>query len=275
MSGGPLSIAYLLDSTELFGGVKVALLQAEALARRGHRVTVVSPDAPPEWFPLMRARFERSAFSDSPALAAAQVRVATFWETVRPALAGARGPVFHLCQGYEGEITYYRDRWRAIEEVYRLPTHKLAISPTLAKRLASLGLGPVADVGQAFDQDGFFPAPARPVSDPPEILVVGPLEIDFKGVAIALEGLACGVPALLSNVPGQREIGGDAAWYFADGDPESLARALPELLTEDARARAREAGPAAARRYDTGNVARRLEEEFRAATAMLAATGTP
>ena len=87
--------------------------------------------------------------------------------------------------------------------------------------------------------------------------------------------LACGVPALLSDVPGQREIAGDAARYFADGDPKSLARALPELLTEDARARAREAGPAAARRYDAANVARRLEEEFRAALAMLAATGTP
>jgi len=344
-SGPPLSIAYLLDSTELFGGVKIALLQAEALARRGHRVTVVSPDAPPEWFPLMRAHFERSAFSDSPALADAQVRVATFWETVRPALAGARGPVFHLCQGYEGEITYYRDRWPAIEEVYRLPTRKLAISATLANRLARLGLGPVADVGQAFDRDGFFPAPERPVSDPPEVLVVGPLEIDFKGVAIALEGLAlwrrlggrfrlrrvsyfpcsdaerayaltdeyhhrvppermpfayraadlfvgasrveegfglpslealaCGVPVLLSDVPGQREIGGDAAWYFSDGDPESLARALPGLLAEDARSRAREAGPAAAGRYDVAGVARRLEEEFRGALSGLAATGTP
>ncbi|HEY2797204.1 MAG TPA: glycosyltransferase family 4 protein [Thermoanaerobaculia bacterium] len=331
----PLSVAYLLDSTELFGGVKVVLLQAEALARRGHRVTVVSPDAPPDWFPLMRARFERSAFSDSAALADAQVRVATFWETVSPALAGARGPVFHLCQGYEGEITWYRDRWKAIEEVYRAPTHKLAISATLAERLARLGFGPVADVGQAFDREGFFPAPVRSASDPPEVLVVGPLEIDFKGVAIALEGLAlwrrlgarfrlrrvsyfpcpeaerrggladeyhhrvppermpfayraadlfigasrveegfglpslealaCGVPALLSDVPGQREIGADAAWYFEDGDPESLARALPLLLSEDARARAREAGPAAAARFDSSRVARRLEEEFRRA----------
>jgi glycosyltransferase involved in cell wall biosynthesis len=331
----PLAIAYLLDSTELFGGVKVALLQAEALARRGHRVTVVSPDAPPEWFPLVRSRFERSAFSDSPALAEARIRVATFWETVPPALAGARGPVFHLCQGYEGEITYYRDRWGAIERTYRLPTRKLAISATLAERLTRLGFGPVADVGQAFDGAGFFAAPARPANDPAEVLVVGPLEIDFKGIAIALEGLAlwrrrggrfrlrrvsyfpcsdaerrwgladefhhlvppdrmpfayraadlfigasrveegfglpslealaCGVPSVLSDVPGQREIGGDAAWYFRDGDPESLARALPDLLTEDARARARVNGPAEAARYDTARVARRLEDEFRAA----------
>jgi glycosyltransferase involved in cell wall biosynthesis len=333
----PLSIAYLLDSTELFGGVKVALLQAEALARRGHRVTVVSPDAPPAWFPLMRSRFERSAFSDSAALVDAQVRVATFWETVEPALAGARGPVFHLCQGYEGEISYYEERWGAIERVYRAPTRKLAISATLAQRLARLGFGPVANVGQAFEGESFFPAPPRPANDPPEVLVVGPLEIDFKGVAIALEGLAlwrgrggrfrlrrvsyfpcsnaerlwnladeyhhrvppermpfayraadlfigasrveegfglpslealaCGVPAVLSDVPGQREIGGDAAWYFEDGNPESLAEALPRALSEEARARARVAGPAAAARYDTARVARRLEEEFRAALA--------
>jgi glycosyltransferase involved in cell wall biosynthesis len=330
---GPLSVAYLLDSTELFGGVKVALLQAEALARLGHRVTVVSPDGPPEWFPLLRSRFERSAFSDSAALAEAQVRVATFWKTVPPALDGATGPVFHLCQGYEGEITFYRDRWDEIAEIYRAPTHKLAVSATLARRLEVLGFGPVVDVGQAFEPSAFAPGPVRPPHDPPAVLVVGPLEIDFKGVAIALEALAiwrrrggrfrlrrvsyfpcgaaerkwgladeyhhrlppdrmpfayrasdvflgasrveegfglpslealaCGVPALLSDVPGQREIGGDAAWYFRDGDPESAAAALPELLGDSSRARARVAGPAAAARYDAAAVAGRLEAAFR------------
>ena len=331
----PLSVAYLLESTELFGGVKVALLQAEALARRGHRVTVVSPAAPPDWFPLVRARFERSAFTDSAALAGAQVRVATFWRTVRPALAGAAGPVFHLCQGYEGEITFYKDRWDEIEAIYREPTRKLAITATLARRLSGLGFGPVADVGQAFDGRDFFPGPERPAADPPQVLVVGPIEIDFKGVEIALAGLeiwrrkgarfrlrrvsyfpcgeaerkraiadeyhhrlspdrmpfayrasdlfvaasrveegfglpalealACGLPTLLSDVPGQREIGGDAAWYFRDGDPESLAEALPGLLSDSARARARAAGPARAARYDAARVAERLEQEFREA----------
>lgn len=335
--GSPLAIAYLLDSTELFGGVKVALLQAEALARLGHRVTVVSPDAPPDWFPLIRSRFERSAFSDSAALAEAQVRVATFWKTVPAALARAVGPVFHLCQGYEGEIAFYADRRSEIEEIYRAPTRKLAVSATLARRLDRLGFGPATDVGQAFDGREFFPGPPRPAADPPEVLVVGPLEIDFKGVAIALAGLAlwrerggrfrlrrvsyfpcgpeerrwgladeyhhrlppdrmpfayraadayvgasrveegfglpslealsCGVPTLLSDVPGQREIGGDDAAYFRDGDPESLARALPGLFSPEARARARTAGPAAAARYDTASVARRLEAAFRRALA--------
>jgi glycosyltransferase involved in cell wall biosynthesis len=330
-----MRIAYLLESTDIYGGVQVALRQAEALARRGHRVAVVSPDAAPRWFPLSRARFERSSFRGSRELADADVRVATFWRTVEPALEGARGPVFHLCQGYEGEIGHYRGELAEIERVYRLPARKLAVSAVQAARLETLGFGPATDVGQAFDAAGFFPGPVRPPADPPVVLVVGPLEAEFKGVDVALRGLAawrgrgghfrlrrisyspcteaerqlgvtdeyhdrlppermpfayrasdifvgasrveegfglpslealsCGIPALLSDVPGQRDIGGDAARYFHDGDPESLAAALPALLTPEARARARSAGPAAASRYDPALVAERLERAFREA----------
>ena len=332
-----MRVAYLLESTELFGGVQIVLRQAEALSRRGHRVAVVSPQAAPSWFPLARAHFERSSFSDSRELAQADVRVATFWRTVPPALEGARGPVFHLCQGYEGEITFYNDVRAEIERIYRGPARKLAISSTLARRLTERGFGPVTDVGQAFDGTGFFPASPRPPAEPPVILVVGPLEIDFKGVDVALAGLreyrrrggafrlmrvsyfpcgaeeksldlggeyhhrldpermpfayraadvfvgasrveegfglpslealASGVPALLSDTPGHREMAGDAAWYFRDGDPEHLAGMLPSLLTEAARERARTAGPAAAVRFDSAKVALRLETAFEQALA--------
>jgi len=330
-----MRIAYLLASGELFGGNKVILMQAEGLARRGHHVTVVSPDAAPDWFPLMRAHFERSSFRDSHALEAADVRVATFFRTVHAALDGARGPVFHLCQGYEGGLTYYREIWNEIADIYRLPTRKLAISGVLAELLTREGFGPVANVGQAFDGADFFPGPPRPAADPPVVLVVGPLEIDSKGVDVALRGLqafrrdggrfrlrrvsyfppgaaersygladeyhhrlapermpfayrasdvfigatrpeegfglpslealACGIPVLLSDVPGQREIGAGAARFFPDGDAEGLAAALPDLLTQEARAAARTAGPAAASKYDTALVAERLEAAFRAA----------
>jgi glycosyltransferase involved in cell wall biosynthesis len=338
VTGGPppprraLRIAYLLESTELFGGVKVALLQAEALARRGHRVTVVSPEPPPSWFSLTRARFERSSFHDSPSLAEAEVRVATFWSTVSAALEGARGRVFHLSQGYEGQFSFYRDRWAEIEAAYRLPARKLAISQTLRELLESRGFGPVENVGQVFDREAFAPGPPRPVADPPVVLVVGPSEVDLKGIGVALDGLdlwrerggrfrlrrvattpiaqaearrgltdeyhhglepermpfayraadvflgpsraeegfglpslealACGVPSLLSDTPGHREMAGDAAWYFRDGDSRSLADCLPPLLSPEARERARREGPRAAARFDTARVAERLEAAF-------------
>jgi glycosyltransferase involved in cell wall biosynthesis len=326
-------IAYLLESTRLSGGVQVVLLQAEALSRRGHHVAVVSPSPRPAWFPMARSSFERSSFRESRELAEADIRVATFWTTVAPALDGAGGPVFHLCQGYEGAFSFYADRREEIEAAYRAPTRKLAISATLAGLLEGLGLGPADNVGQAFDARGFFPA-APPVDSgrPPVVLLVGPYEADVKGIAVALAGLrlwrerggvyrlrrvstlpprdeeraaglteeyhhdlspdrmpfayrasdvfvgparpeegfglpvvealACGLPCLLSDTPGHREIAGDAAWYFADGDPDSLAAMLPRVATAEARQRARSAGPARARRFNPDEVAASLERVF-------------
>ncbi|MGH9399775.1 MAG: glycosyltransferase family 4 protein [Thermoanaerobaculia bacterium] len=326
-----LRIAYLLESTALSGGVKVVALQAEALARRGHRVAVVSPEAAPRWFALGRAHVELSAFRDSRELAQAQVRVATFWTTVAPALEGARGPVFHLCQGYEGDFSFYAGSRGAIEEAYARPTHKLAVSEALAQRLRGRGIEPVLNVGQAFDGRGFFPGPGRNGAEP-YVLIVGPYAADVKGIAVAFEGLArwrarggafrlrriathppaaaerssglvdeyhhalapdrmpfayrasdifigparpeegfglpvlealaSGLPCLLSDTPGHREIAGEAAWYFADGDPDALAASLPMVATREAREKARVEGPRAAARYDSAPVAEKLEKAF-------------
>ncbi len=329
-------IAYLLESTKLSGGVQVVLVQAEALSRRGHHVAVVSPSPPPAWFPMARSNFERSSFRESRELAEADIRVATFWTTVAPALDGARGPVFHLCQGYEGAFSFYADRREEIEAAYRAPTRKLAISATLAGLLARLGFGPAATVGQAFDARGFFPAATRAAApeSPPVVLLVGPYQADVKGIEIALTGLrlwrerggvyrlrrvstlplgeeereraaglageyhhdlspdrmpfayrasdvflgparpaegfglpvvealACGLPCLLSDTPGHREIAGEAAWYFTDGDSESLAAMLPQVATAEARQRARSLGPDRARRFDPDGVAANLERAF-------------
>lgn len=335
-----MRIVYLLESTELSGGVKVVLLQAEGLARRGHRVALVSPGPSPDWFPLARARFERSSFRDSLEIVLADVCVATFWTTVAPALENAKGPVFHLCQGIESDFSFYRDRRTEIEAAYRAPTRKLAVSETLAARLAERGFGPAANVGQAFDSRLFFPAPAagRGRRKAPVVLVVGPFEADVKGIEVALAGLAlwrkrggefllrrvsptppskaeqqfrlegeyhrslppdrmphayrasdlfvgpsrpqegfglpvlealaCGVPSLLSETAGHREIARESAWYFADGDAEALADALPLLTHETARARARSAGPDRARAFDTALVAAALEKSFASALSL-------
>ena len=328
-----MRIAYLLESTELSGGVKVVLQQAEALARRGHRVAVVSPGSPPAWFPLSRARFERTSFRESQELAQADVRVATFWTTVAPAMDATGGHVFHLCQGYEGGFSFYKDRRDEIEAAYRSPARKLAVSQALASKLDSLGFGPAENVGQAFDGSRFFPAPDRPSgAAAPAVLVVGPWEADVKGIGIALEGLrlwrqrggvfrlvrvsthavsdkeraaglagdyhhrlapdrmpfayraadlflgparpeegfglpvlealASGLPCILSDTPGHREIAGDASEYFPDGDPEGLAVALSRLRVPEARARARIEGPRAAARFDSASVAANLEAAF-------------
>ena len=76
-----LSVAYLLEDTALFGGVKIVLHQAELMARRGHAVTVVSKGERPSWFPL-RAQFRRVPEFRPDDLPEADVTVATFWTTI-------------------------------------------------------------------------------------------------------------------------------------------------------------------------------------------------
>ncbi len=168
----------------------MAFQQAEELARRGFPVTIVSPSPPPNWFPLKRARWEEAEFSRSRALLRADVRVATFWTTVSPATREAPGPVFHLCQGYEADFSFYASRRDMIRAAYARPTRKLAISPHVQERLEHEGYGPVALVGQVFDPEEFPPETRRRFeTESPSILLVGTYEADVKGIRETLEAL--------------------------------------------------------------------------------------
>ncbi len=185
-----MRVAYLAPDSSIAGGQRVIFQQADELARRGLDVTVVSPAPPPTWFALKAARWERSDFRASAALQAADIRVATFWTTVRPAVEGARGPVFHLCQGYEADHSFYAGVRAEILEAYRMPTRKLVVAPHLAERLAREGYRPVALVGQCFDAAEFPRREDRSFDgSAPSILLVGPFEADVKGIREALVAL--------------------------------------------------------------------------------------
>jgi len=202
---GHLNIAYLVASNTLSGGLRVVMQQAHGLTARGHVVTLVCPDPPPDWFPLGKVRWDTSDFASSTALGQADVRIATFWNTVSPAFKDFRGPIFHLCQGYEADFSFYASVKKKIESAYRMPTHKLAIAPHLINRLEVLGHTPVSYIGQTFEPSEFPPALNRTFDQSlPIILVVGIFEADVKGVREALTALAelrrLGVPFCLRRV---------------------------------------------------------------------------
>ena len=48
------------------------------------------------------------------------------------------------------------------------------------------------------------------------------------------EALACGVPIVTSDANGLREVAGEAALYLPKSDAEHAARALEQVLTDDA-----------------------------------------
>lgn len=182
-----LRIAYLLEDTPLFGGVKVILRQANLLARRGHRVVVVSPGPAPDWFSL-EAEFRRTSGLDATDLPDADVTVASYWTTIPRAIAGARGEVVHYCQGFEASYTHNASEHPSILEAYRAPLPAMAVSPHLARLLRERFSRPARVVPQPLEptwKAGWRYAPARR----PRILVTSPFEIDWKGVATSLKAI--------------------------------------------------------------------------------------
>lgn len=180
-----MRVTYLLEGTELFGGVKVALRQANLLARRGHHVTVLAKGPEPAWLPV-EASFRQVASFEGLSLPADELCVATYWTTIQPA-AESGAVALHYCQGYEGSYTHNVADHPAIEEAYRTPIPAMVVAPHLAEMIASRFGRPARTVLQPLE-DLFRPGTIRrsPATSP-RALVFGPIEIDWKGVATALE----------------------------------------------------------------------------------------
>lgn len=195
----PLNICYLLETTDLHGGVRVVFDQVRALMARGHRVMVRALVGDHRWYPYPVEVAYVSEFRQPFDGCKPDVVVGTFWTTVLPALVLGAPLTVHLCQGCEWKMPEYGDRKAAIEQVYAQPIPKVTIGPWL-NLLIEEKFGrqtfPVESVGQIVDTDLYQPPliSKRQFSDRQrrfsrQILVVGMYEAWVKGIATALEAV--------------------------------------------------------------------------------------
>lgn len=187
---GRLRITYLLEGTALFGGVKVVLAQANALARRGHEVAIVSREPAPDWHPV-EVPFHVDAGLAPRAVPPSDVVVATFWRTIPAAIAAAEASgaqAAHYCQGLEYTYTHNGAEHAAIVEQYHWPIPALCVSPHLVDELRTRFGRAARTVVQPLDERMRPDGRSAPGS-PPRIVVVGPYEIDWKGVRTALDAV--------------------------------------------------------------------------------------
>ncbi|MEM7048250.1 MAG: glycosyltransferase family 4 protein [Acidobacteriota bacterium] len=164
----------------------MVLRQADLLVRRGHRVTVISRGKAPDWY-SPEAEFLTLPDLDPAARPPADVTVATYWTTLAPACQ-SQGEVVHYCQGYEASYSHNGSEHDAIRLAYQTPVPAITVSEHLAELVRRQFRRPARRVLQPLEPE-WSPRPAGQPSDPPRILVASPFEIDWKGVATALDAV--------------------------------------------------------------------------------------
>ena len=77
-----MRITFLLEvADQIWGGVKVALEDANWLSQRGHQVTIVSRSGPPAWMKL-DCEFQQVEDFRPEHLPDGDIVIGTFWSTV-------------------------------------------------------------------------------------------------------------------------------------------------------------------------------------------------
>ncbi|HEY0141974.1 MAG TPA: glycosyltransferase family 4 protein [Thermoanaerobaculia bacterium] len=182
-----MNITYLLGDTDMSGGIRVALAQADALIARGHRVRLVTPGAPLTWRPSRAEWIYLDNFLDYDARDEDFV-IGTFWSTVGPAYEIAGNRAVHFSQGYEGAFNAYAPIKPQIDATYALPIPKLVVSKPLVDVLRPFS-DDVTCVGQIVEEE-FYRAQTPPERHPPRVLVCGQAQGDMKGVPDAYGAVA-------------------------------------------------------------------------------------
>lgn len=208
-----MRVVYLLNGAALYGGVKVVLQHARALRRLGVDATVASTDPPPPWFPDADTVYRRVASLAPDAIGPTDIAIGTIWFTVPAAVAVPGAVAGHLCQCYEAGYHGVADHASRIDDVYRLPTFKLAVSPHLVELLRRRFGIAAAWIPQPFEPHVFHP-PASEGSHPKRlrVLISGQWHLDIKGVQWGMRALA----------PLRAEGGLELVRLSLDAPPEEL-----------------------------------------------------
>ena len=174
-----MNIAYFMEDTELSGGQRIQLAQADALIARGHNVRIVTKGAPLTWRPTRAEWTYVDDFHQYDASADDFV-IATFWLTIQPAFDIAGRRVVHLCQGYEGLTNAYAGIRDKIEAAYRLPIPKIVVTESLIPILKQF-TDDITWIGQIVD-DEFYRMKVPRENEPLRVLLSGQSQGDMKGI---------------------------------------------------------------------------------------------
>ncbi|MDD5650285.1 MAG: glycosyltransferase [Candidatus Nanoarchaeia archaeon] len=183
-------IIYILASNAPSGGVKVVFEQANMLKDRGHNVLIYcSKNELEHWFNVHAPVYYFSDFSDIPD---SDIAIGTYFSTL-PILQKVKSKLkMHLCQGYEVSLyendAIYTTLVSTIKSDYRRIKEKIVVSKWLKEIIDKEFSVDSYHVKNGLDKHVFsFVRHAK--NKIPRILIVGNINLEFKGVRIGLQAV--------------------------------------------------------------------------------------
>jgi glycosyltransferase involved in cell wall biosynthesis len=204
-----MKIHFLTNDTSFTGGRLILFGHANALAERGHEVSVRVPGGGSvDWMDLSVPVFDLDATGYS-GLPVADACIFERRRYARPLCKTWRGVPVHFCQGFEGvdvEVRLERigvgpagwlrvgERWslerrrRAIDRDYALPTVKIVVQEHLREQLVRRYRQTVYLVPNGLPA-GIFTPGEDGIRDQNTVLVVGPTDLRCKRIGDALRAV--------------------------------------------------------------------------------------
>ena len=190
-----LNITYVMTWTGVCGGSKIVLEHANKLSNRGHKITLISHDTRPDWFPLekkvqfIQVPWEEILCEQIPK--ETDVIVATYWREIYECVEQRIAPVVYFEQGdfhlFDLEkldkrtYDYINKQLKTINFIY-------TVSSFAKKKLHEIYDVDATVIPNAVDDKVFYYKPHKENAIP-NITIIGSEEAKFKRIQNIIDAL--------------------------------------------------------------------------------------
>ena len=180
-------VCYVLEDTGKWGGVKGTFVQANGLTELGYKVVVVSKSNAPNWYKLHcdYLKIDNTLPYEFPS---SDIYIGTWYKTLEYINKIENGVKIHYCRGYEGDFNCFsiRDK-EEIERIYNYQTIKIANSKSIKEFLDNKFQCESHLIKNDLNTKCFRRYEKKAISSDIKILIVGPYEVEWKGIRKSIE----------------------------------------------------------------------------------------
>lgn len=226
-----LEITYIMVWTKVCGGSKIILEYASRLAKKEHKINIVTYDEKPTWYLLSdKVNFIRVPNNENIEnyIPKSDVVVATSWKCIRKAIESGKGPVAFFEQG--GSHLFELDKLskrkkEVVENRIKLVPFIYTVSKYSADKIKEIYGKDSGIVYNALETSVFYPREKERETKNVSITIVGSEDFKFKNISEILEvirELKCKYPIRLNWITQTKPVVNKEEGKYAIVNPKQI-----------------------------------------------------